>query len=100
MAECMSRSGYLTCGIADNPYLVRNGYGYDRGFQDFIWVRGQRAGVEGRDVRKSWTSENDGFSAQTFTQACDWIERNANPNFTSGFDRFSLRRQGHRVVFA
>jgi arylsulfatase A-like enzyme len=81
MAECMSKAGYLTCGIADNPFLVRNGYGYDRGYQDFIWVRGQRAGPEGRDVKKTWTSENDCFAAHTFTEACNWIERNAEEKF-------------------
>jgi hypothetical protein len=28
-------------GVVDTPFFIRNGYGYDRGFDDFIWVRGQ-----------------------------------------------------------
>ena len=36
----MSKAGYTTMGIGDTPFLIRNGYGYDRGFDDFIWIRG------------------------------------------------------------
>src|SRR3712207_7287644 len=36
-----SEAGYHTMGIVDTPFYVRNGFGYDRGFDDFVWVRGQ-----------------------------------------------------------
>ncbi len=81
MAQCITDAGYLTCGVVDNPFLIRNGYGYDRGFEDFIWIRGQRGGPEARDVRKTWTGENDRFAARTFTAAMRWIERNADEKF-------------------
>ena len=37
----LSEAGYLTMAIVDTPFYVRNGFGYDRGFQDFLWLRGQ-----------------------------------------------------------
>ena len=46
-------AGYTTMGIVDTPFYVRNGYGYDRGFSDFIWVRGQRRGAERWNVTRS-----------------------------------------------
>src|SRR5207248_2325350 len=39
----LSRAGYLTMGVVDTPFFIRDGYGYDRGFDDFIWVRGPRS---------------------------------------------------------
>ncbi|WP_166179866.1 sulfatase-like hydrolase/transferase [Rubrobacter tropicus] len=41
LPEVMSRAGYATMGVVDTPFYIRNGFGYDRGFDDFIWVRGQ-----------------------------------------------------------
>src|SRR2546422_993494 len=37
----LSEAGYLTMGVVDTPFFIREGYGYDRGFDDFIWIRGQ-----------------------------------------------------------
>ena len=81
MASCMTREGYLTCGVADTPFLVRNGYGYDRGFLDFIWVRGQRAGAEANDVKMGWTSDEDRFAVRTFTEASEWVSRHDDEKF-------------------
>src|SRR5215217_2885848 len=36
----LSEAGYLTMGVVDTPFFVRGGFGYDRGFDDFVWVRG------------------------------------------------------------
>jgi arylsulfatase A-like enzyme len=41
LPEILSKAGYLTMGIVDTPFYIRNGFGYDRGFDDFVWVRGQ-----------------------------------------------------------
>ncbi len=46
----MTKAGYRTMGIGDNPFLIRNGYGCDRGFHDFIWIRGQREASGSPDV--------------------------------------------------
>jgi arylsulfatase A-like enzyme len=72
---------YVTMGIADTPFYLRNGYGYDRGFEDFIWVRGQRRGTERRDAMSYWTGEESRFAAQTLGQAEKWIEKNYKEKF-------------------
>jgi arylsulfatase A-like enzyme len=41
LSAMLSRAGYLTMGVVDTPFFIRDGYGYDRGFDDFIWIRGQ-----------------------------------------------------------
>jgi arylsulfatase A-like enzyme len=80
----LSRSGYLTMGIVDTPFFIRNGYGYDRGFDDFIWVRGQGDDTrphERSDHRATWTSESDRLVARTVTAAEEWLERHYKENF-------------------
>ena len=31
LADLMTKAGYTTMGVGDTPFLIRNGYGYDRG---------------------------------------------------------------------
>jgi arylsulfatase A-like enzyme len=80
----MSRAGYLTMGIVDTPFFIRNGFGYDRGFDDFIWVRGQGDDTrpyERSDHRSTWTSESDRLVARTITAAEEWLERHYRERF-------------------
>ena len=35
LPQILATAGYSTMGIADTPFYMRNGYGYDRGFADF-----------------------------------------------------------------
>ena len=81
LAHALSSHGYLTCGIADTPFFLRNGYGFDRGFHDFQWIRGQRQGPERDDVQASWRGEADRFAPSTFRAASDWLERNHRERF-------------------
>lgn len=81
LAGTLTESGLLTTGFADTPFLVRNGYGYDRGFQDFIWIRGQRSGPEHEDVISLRRSEEDYFAPRTFKTAIDWLERHHDEQF-------------------
>lgn len=81
LAGTLSEAGLLTTGIVDTPFLVRNGYGYDRGFQDFIWLRGQRSGAEHDDVVHTRVKEEDFFAPKTFNTAIDWLERHHKENF-------------------
>jgi arylsulfatase A-like enzyme len=81
LAQQLSDAGYLTYGIADTPFLIRNGYGYDRGFQDFQWIRGQRTGPEHDDVIKQRRTEQDYFAPMTLKGAADWLERHAREQF-------------------
>src|SRR5215211_6587265 len=65
-------------GVVDTPFFVRGGFGYDRGFDDFIWVRGQGDDTrphERSDYRKMWRSESDRLVARTITEAERWLER-------------------------
>ena len=81
LAGKLSESGFLTMGIADTPFLCRNGYGYDRGFKDFIEIRGQRSGPEHDDVISMRKSEEDYFAPRTFKTAIDWLERHHKDQF-------------------
>jgi arylsulfatase A-like enzyme len=80
----LSENGYLTMGIVDTPFYVRNGFGYDRGFQDFLWLRGQgdaKRMEERLDARSTWRSESDRWVARTVTAAEEWLERHHRERF-------------------
>ena len=80
----LSKFGYLTMGIVDTPFFIRNGYGYDRGFDDFVWIRGQGDDTrphERSDCRSTWTSESDRLVARTLTAAEEWLERHYKETF-------------------
>jgi arylsulfatase A-like enzyme len=81
LPQCLSQAGYSTFGIADTPFLVRNGYGHDRGFDDFIHIRGQRHGPEKQDVYSLMRKEEDRFAPQTLKGAADWLERHYEEKF-------------------
>jgi arylsulfatase A-like enzyme len=80
----LTDAGYLTMAIVDTPFYVRNGFGYDRGFQDFLWVRGQgdaRRMEERLDARATWRQESDRWVARTITAAEEWLERHYDERF-------------------
>jgi arylsulfatase A-like enzyme len=77
----MAKAGYRTVAIVDTPFYIRNGYGYDRGFQDFVWIRGQRAGLEHASVTRNWRDEEDRFAARTLSAAQRWVEQNHREKF-------------------
>jgi arylsulfatase A-like enzyme len=80
----LAAQGYLTMGVVDTPFLIRNGYGYDRGFDDFIWIRGQGDDTrpqERADARLTWVSESDRLVARTMTAAEEWLERHYREPF-------------------
>ena len=80
----LAGAGYLTMGVVDTPFFVRGGYGYDRGFDDFIWVRGQGDDTrphERTDARLTWRGESDRLVARTMTAAEEWLERHYKEPF-------------------
>jgi arylsulfatase A-like enzyme len=84
VAEAFKSAGYLTTAIVDTPFYVRNGFGYDRGFHDFLWIRGQgdSSRLEERaDARSTWVGESDRYVARTMTAAENWLERHADEQF-------------------
>jgi arylsulfatase A-like enzyme len=84
LPEILSKAGYLTMGVVDTPFFIRNGFGYDRGFDDFVWVRGQGDDTrphERADAREMWRSEEDRMVARTMTEAERWLERHYDEQF-------------------
>ena len=84
VAEAFKSAGYLTTAIVDTPFYIRNGFGYDRGFHDFFWIRGQGDGSrpeERADARSTWVGESDRYVARTMTAAENWLERHADEKF-------------------
>lgn len=81
VAELASEVGYNTMCVTDVPFLMRSGYGYDRGFTDYIWIRGQPDRMHpesSEDVRRGWRQEKDHFAPRTMTSAAEWLERNGS----------------------
>ncbi len=80
----LSEAGYLTMGVVDTPFFIRNGFGYDRGFDDFVWVRGQGDDTrphERADARSVWRMEEDRLVARTMSEAERWLERHYGEPF-------------------
>ena len=83
LSDLLSKAGYATAAIADTPFLGRRGYGHDRGFGEFIYVRGQLHGTEQtyRHLNRH-VSEIEGYCApKTFKEAADWLERHHEQPF-------------------
>jgi len=80
LAQILSKSSYKTKAVVDTPFFIRNGYGYDRGFHDFEWIRGQDRGSR-EDVRMQRRYESDYFAPKTMLAASRWLERHYKEKF-------------------
>jgi arylsulfatase A-like enzyme len=83
LPQILSQAGYLTGAVVDTPFYVRNGYGYDRGFDNFIWNRGQgllheRVYQEAVGNRRY---EEDYFAPATMATAEEWLEAHRTEKF-------------------
>ncbi|MFQ6048213.1 MAG: sulfatase [Phycisphaerae bacterium] len=102
LPECLRSAGYVTQMINDTPHISQNGFFFDRGFDGWIWIRGQEndrlrtdpleldlpcdarklrggaAGAARQHLRNTAARQREAecFCAQTFSQAADWLERN------------------------
>jgi len=74
LPQRLAEAGYFTMGIADTPFYLRADMNYDRGFADFVWIRGQ--GAEREDYNRSRHDEIDYCAPRTFHEAEKWLERN------------------------
>jgi arylsulfatase A-like enzyme len=83
LADCLSKAGYLTAGIADTPFLMRNGYGQDRGFREFIYLRGQiqRTEREYMHLQRQFSEEQGYCATKTLKEAAAWLERHHQERF-------------------
>lgn len=82
LPQLLAGAGYSTMGIVDTPFYMRNGYGYDRGFADFCWIRGQSyMNAERDNVVHGWRYEEDCFAPATMRAAEKWLERHYKEEF-------------------
>ncbi|MDG6980947.1 MAG: sulfatase [Nitrososphaerota archaeon] len=82
LAQLLAQKGYLTTAVADTPFLVKESYNYDRGFQDFIYIRGQDyKRAEGYDVRPYRVHETDYAAPATMLAAERWLQRHYKEKF-------------------
>ncbi|HIE52417.1 MAG TPA: hypothetical protein EYP85_11710 [Armatimonadetes bacterium] len=79
LPQLLAEAGYRTMAVVDTPFFVRNGYGYDRGFHDFRWVRGQ--GGDRADTNYERRYEEDYCAPMTFAAAERWLERHYKEKF-------------------
>jgi len=91
LQQLLMDAGYTTIAIGDTPFLVRNGYGYDRGFHDFVWYRGQgyhwklgqnwEPSQDRADITYERRYEEDYCAPKTCAAAEHWIERHYKEDF-------------------
>jgi len=101
MTDSLKKAGYVTMLIADTPHIFKDGYHFDRGYDGWIWIRGQendrystapidykfpcnpkklRSPYDGmkqylRNISER-RYESDYFAARTMTEAARWLEQN------------------------
>ncbi|WP_291999171.1 sulfatase [Caldivirga sp.] len=94
-------AGYVSVLIADTPHILKDGFNYDRGFDAWVWVRGQEndrfrivkdvklpcSPSKLRDVETTLRHivnnagrihEEDWIPAKTIIEASHWLEENYN----------------------
>jgi len=101
LPDVLRKAGYVTMLIADTPHILKDGYHFDRGFDGWIWIRGQENDRYITDpidhkfpcspskLRSPHTTveqylrnvsqrryESDYFVAQTMIEAAKWLEHN------------------------
>lgn len=82
LPQILAAAGYSTMGIVDTPFYMRNGYGYDRGFADFVFIRGQNyMAPTWEDVIHARRYEEDCFAPTTMAKAEQWLERHYDERF-------------------
>ena len=82
LAEYLRPTDYRSMGVADTPFFMRNGYGYDRGFDDFKWIQGQSFfTLETEEYLYERRYEEDYFPPLTMKTAARWLERHYKEKF-------------------
>jgi arylsulfatase A-like enzyme len=101
LAQVLGQAGVASMMVVDTPHILKDGFGYDRGFSAWRWLRGQEtdrlrmaplqvtlpcAPEKLRNPHTNTTQylrnvatrrgEADYFAPQTFGAAMDWLEEN------------------------
>jgi len=94
LSQCLRQAGYTTMLIVDTYHMIRDAHYFDRGFDGWLWTRGQehdRYITRPHHAPKELTEamdeqylrnvsmrrfESDYFVAQTMTEAARWLELN------------------------
>jgi len=112
LPQILKRAGYISMLIADTPHILKDGYNFDRGFDGWIWIRGQendRYRTDPIDVKIPCSPqklrnvetviqhmrnnalrrfEEDWIPARTAMEAVRWLERNYKRRFFLYVDFF------------
>lgn len=112
LQEALREAGYLTVLIADTPHILKDGYHFDRGFNAWVWIRGQEndryrtdpqrvelpcrpeklrnVGTTIQHMRNNFLRrfEEDWIPAKTALTAIRWLERNYRSKFFLYVDFF------------
>lgn len=113
IGDVLRNAGYTAMMVADTPHILQHGYGYQRGFSAFEWIRGQENDpwrTHPREValpcspsklRNPHTTmvqylrniadrrvEADHFCARTMRTAAEWLEQNRDRPFFLYVDTF------------
>ncbi len=104
LAEILWSEGFRSCLVSDTYHMHKPGYGFSRGFDDVIWLRGQEGDPYVRDPRiqvdiepfykprtgkpkeadqirqyltnrHDWRTEDDHFTPRVMGHALDWLKR-------------------------
>ena len=101
LPQVLGKAGYTSYMVLDTPHIIANGFGYDRGFSGWKWIRGQEGDrfktdplevklpcavgkLRGADRTTSQylrnvadrRSEADYFAPMTMAEACKWLDAN------------------------
>jgi arylsulfatase A-like enzyme len=103
ISQILGEGGFNTALIADTPHIIQHGFNYERGFDNYLWIRGQENDAlysfpetvefpcSADKVRAPAVNliphlrtaaqrkfEEDCFAPRTMTEACRWLEKNYN----------------------
>ncbi len=112
IAMILRKAGYTCMMVADTPHILKDGYNFDRGFDGWVWIRGQendRYRTSPADVRLPCSPqklrsvettmqhirnnyhrrhEEDWIPAKTAMEASRWLEENYREKFFLYVDFF------------
>jgi arylsulfatase A-like enzyme len=81
VAQILAKGNYLTTAIFDTPYILGSGFNFDRGFSDYILIRGQLRGDQFKDIEAQRRCETDFPAPATMFESERWLQRHYKEKF-------------------